>query len=1441
MKYTRGIGKRYMAVLVVLAMIVGVFPTVVNGASLYVFDSSTGTITDYNSSGGEVVIPAEIGGVAVEHIGADAFRSNNLTSVTIPDSVTSIGDYAFCSNNLTLVTIPDSVTTIGYFAFGYNKLTSVTISDGVTSIGANAFDHNELTSVTIPASVISIGDNAFQCNKLTSVTISDGVTSIGKYAFYTNQLTSVTIPDSITCISQGAFSDNQLTEITIPDSVTSIEAYAFKINQLTEITIPGSVTSIAEYAFSDNQLTEITIPNSVTSIGHYAFYKDKLTSVTIPASVTSIGQKAFGENQITTITMEGSDIVMNWGIFNEGLLSYFNSAYTTGGAGTYIGTQTGPWEKVISDAEKLAEAKAVIETALVNLAVSNSATADTILTIAQAATLYGVAVDWDSTNGFLKTDATSTAAGSITGALNLTLGEASESIAVNKTIAKILFIDSIDDITMNSLDGSLPSVTVRDENGEIVTGKTKLYTCEVLSGYGARISSSDRYISLGEGTPNGTYTVTVSLSDRSAEPITFDLQLNIRVPASIVLSPLYVELVKDGAEGEFIVYFPMATVYDNDNNQIEDARCRIVADDFEALNEYITGIEGEEIGFRLSHEAPTGTYRLTYGLSSGDFPELTSDFEIIIRNPRIVYTADAGGSISGEAIQSVAPNASGTQVIAVPDSGYAFSRWSDGVMTASRTEENVTGDINVTAQFTEAEDNVIAKVATPIANPGGGEFTGSPNVTITSVTGASIYYTLDGSEPTNSSERYTEPIVISETTTLKAIACITGLTTSDTFTTIYTKRTIPVTTTPSLTAGTVNRTSDTTGTVSFNSPEPGEYYYAIVEDGGAEPAMITSVSGSAIAVAGEISITNPVGLTAGAKDIYIKMKNREGKVSDALKIDIAAYVAPDNDIPTYPTYPINPGISDVLNESNTHKDRQITVNGVNGANSETVGMVAIVRDVINNRKIDKVILEQEKTEKIIEKLKEQNKDKVQIVIDDLAEDTADEASVIIKNEALKKMTDGRIALEIKTEEVSIQVPRETLQTISGSEEDLYFRMVPIKEEEAQEDVLLDAMSAMLVLEAAGSSEIQTLGIPMTIETNYKELATKLTFSLKNITIPTEEGLREKFLSSLAVYINHSDGEKELSYGTIVYDSEGNPVGLEIEVSKFSTFTLLKISNTAPAISNLIIKGIAKVGQEVRAAYSYMDADQDEQGASLIQWFRADNKNGTDKTVIDEASKSTYEITKKDSDSYLVCEVTPIAKTGVTTGAAISTYIHIEAYNEAPKVASLLVKGTMTAGSKLTASYTYQDEENNKEGKSLYQWYRSEDTKGKNKKAIKGANQNTYTLTNEDIGKYITVAVTPVAVKGSKKGSKVLYTTKTTVKDVVVLYNCHMKLGVIGSETYAVEIAAIIKKNYDSTNVVVKKEGKYYRVYADFVNKTAAKETGNDLITKKYIRNYDLFR
>jgi predicted RNA-binding protein with TRAM domain len=142
-------------------------------------------ITAYIGNKQEVIIPSQIQGLYVTHIGESAFMGKNLTSVIIPNSVISIGYIAFYNNKLTSVVIPDSVISIGLRVFESNQLTSVIIGNSVTSIGGSAFANNKLTSVTIPESVTEIGRQAFAGNPLNgNVTIPDGIDiEIGYNAF----------------------------------------------------------------------------------------------------------------------------------------------------------------------------------------------------------------------------------------------------------------------------------------------------------------------------------------------------------------------------------------------------------------------------------------------------------------------------------------------------------------------------------------------------------------------------------------------------------------------------------------------------------------------------------------------------------------------------------------------------------------------------------------------------------------------------------------------------------------------------------------------------------------------------------------------------------------------------------------------------------------------------------------------------------------------------------------------------------------------------------------------------------------------------------------------------------------------------------------------------------------------------------------------------------
>ncbi len=249
----------------------------INGYKIIIWGDEA-ELTGYEGNKTVLDISSDIGGFEITGIQANAFYENTeITSVTIPDTVTYIGDNAFFGcKSLASVKLPASIKAIGKSAFhGCTSLTSIDIPEGVTSIGEKAFWCASLQGkLTIPSTVNDIGYGAFVWSAISEVEILGNPTTLNNSFMYCANLKTINIPDSVTTIGNlefyGAVS---LETVKIPQGVDVISESAFEFcSSLKSIEIPDGVTTIENYAFSlCESLETVIIPASVTSIGYDVF------------------------------------------------------------------------------------------------------------------------------------------------------------------------------------------------------------------------------------------------------------------------------------------------------------------------------------------------------------------------------------------------------------------------------------------------------------------------------------------------------------------------------------------------------------------------------------------------------------------------------------------------------------------------------------------------------------------------------------------------------------------------------------------------------------------------------------------------------------------------------------------------------------------------------------------------------------------------------------------------------------------------------------------------------------------------------------------------------------------------------------------------------------------------------------------------------------------
>lgn len=222
-------------------------------------------VSGFNGSPTEVTIPETYEGLPVKAIGDEAFSScESLTSITLPEGITTIGSYAF---------------------YSCSSLSSIDLPDSLQELSRSAFSSN-------PQLVEEV----------------DGVYYINDWALYFKEdIPSITFREGTVGIASGFAPDYidskrpSLNELKIPDSVKIIGSEAFRGTNLSSVNIPSSVEYIGSQAFDSTDLTSLVIPNGVKYIGVSAFGNTFLTTVTVPSSVEYIGYGAFMHHSGTNI------------------------------------------------------------------------------------------------------------------------------------------------------------------------------------------------------------------------------------------------------------------------------------------------------------------------------------------------------------------------------------------------------------------------------------------------------------------------------------------------------------------------------------------------------------------------------------------------------------------------------------------------------------------------------------------------------------------------------------------------------------------------------------------------------------------------------------------------------------------------------------------------------------------------------------------------------------------------------------------------------------------------------------------------------------------------------------------------------------------------------------------------------------------------------------
>lgn len=261
-------------------------------------------------------------------IGIDSFQGcSSLTSIVIPDSVTSLGAGVFqqCTS-LTSVTFGNRITALNQGTFlDCQSLVAVSIPSAVSHIGMDAFRNcTTLRAIVIPDSVQQLDNGIFfNCNNLASVRIPDSVTRIGNATFQAcDNLVTIIIPNSVTHIGDGSFAFcRRLQNVTLSRALAHIGHASFRdCISLAAVDLPNSTLTLGMEVFSGcTQLSQVNLSSALESIPYATFRRcSSLTAINIPDGVAFLGSQSFSFcSRLASIELPDSVIVISESSFRN--------------------------------------------------------------------------------------------------------------------------------------------------------------------------------------------------------------------------------------------------------------------------------------------------------------------------------------------------------------------------------------------------------------------------------------------------------------------------------------------------------------------------------------------------------------------------------------------------------------------------------------------------------------------------------------------------------------------------------------------------------------------------------------------------------------------------------------------------------------------------------------------------------------------------------------------------------------------------------------------------------------------------------------------------------------------------------------------------------------------------------------------------------------------